>query len=120
MNFKGPKGSTLVSKVVGKMKNNKPYCYSPSPPTTPRTGTPDCFSTPRNTNSNSFIGSPSTPSGSSTEVKKSNFTHMGLEFLQEGFVKDARRNPPSHPDYDPKTLYVPQTFLDKCTPVSIL
>ncbi|NXH23175.1 MSH6 protein, partial [Bucco capensis] len=42
--------------------------------------------------------------------------HEKLEWLQEGRKKDAHRRRQSDPDYDPCTLYVPEDYLNKCTP----
>ncbi|XP_060820764.1 probable DNA mismatch repair protein Msh6 [Bombus pascuorum] len=42
--------------------------------------------------------------------------HLKYDFLQPNKIQDIRRKPPSHPDYDPKTLYVPQDFLNQQTP----
>lgn len=35
-------------------------------------------------------------------------------------IKDANRKSPSHPDYNPRTLYVPEDFKQKLTPVKYL
>ncbi|XP_065595645.1 DNA mismatch repair protein Msh6 isoform X2 [Cyrtonyx montezumae] len=42
--------------------------------------------------------------------------HEKLEWLQEGRKKDAHRRRQNDPDYDPCTLYVPEDYLNKCTP----
>ncbi|XP_054027115.1 DNA mismatch repair protein Msh6 isoform X2 [Dryobates pubescens] len=42
--------------------------------------------------------------------------HEKLDWLQEGKKKDARRRRQSDPDYDPHTLYVPEDYLNRCTP----
>ncbi|XP_068796155.1 DNA mismatch repair protein Msh6 isoform X2 [Struthio camelus] len=42
--------------------------------------------------------------------------HEKLDWLQEGKRKDARRRRQDDPDYDPCTLYVPEDYLNKCTP----
>ncbi|OXB82828.1 UNVERIFIED_CONTAM: hypothetical protein H355_010398 [Colinus virginianus] len=42
--------------------------------------------------------------------------HEKLEWLQEGKKKDAHRRRQNDPDYDPCTLYVPEDYLNKCTP----
>ncbi|XP_061331343.1 DNA mismatch repair protein Msh6 isoform X1 [Pezoporus flaviventris] len=42
--------------------------------------------------------------------------HEKLDWLQEGKKKDARRRWQNDPDYDPCTLYVPEDYLNKCTP----
>uniref|UniRef100_A0A8C5MKP8 DNA mismatch repair protein n=2 Tax=Leptobrachium leishanense TaxID=445787 RepID=A0A8C5MKP8_9ANUR len=42
--------------------------------------------------------------------------HEKLDWLQEGKRKDRKRRKDNDPDYDPSTLYVPDDFLNKCTP----
>ncbi|NWY04889.1 MSH6 protein, partial [Nothoprocta ornata] len=42
--------------------------------------------------------------------------HEKLDWLQEGKRKDARRRRQDDPDYDPCSLYVPEDYLNKCTP----
>lgn len=42
--------------------------------------------------------------------------HERLEFLKPDKIRDIRGNRLDHPEYDEKTLYVPQDFLDKQTP----
>ncbi|XP_071996415.1 DNA mismatch repair protein Msh6 [Engystomops pustulosus] len=42
--------------------------------------------------------------------------HEKFEWLQDGRRKDVRRRKQNEEDYDPGTLYVPDDFLNKCTP----
>lgn len=42
--------------------------------------------------------------------------HEKFEWLQDGRRKDVRRKKQNEEDYDPGTLYVPDDFLNKCTP----
>lgn len=44
------------------------------------------------------------------------WTHETLDFLQPSKIRDANKNRPNHPDYDQRTLYVPNEYLDKQTP----
>ncbi|KAM3932484.1 DNA mismatch repair protein Msh6 [Leptodactylus fuscus] len=46
----------------------------------------------------------------------STWDHEKFEWLQDGRRKDAKRKRQSDEDYDPGTLYVPDDFLNKCTP----
>ncbi|XP_053317334.1 DNA mismatch repair protein Msh6 [Spea bombifrons] len=46
----------------------------------------------------------------------STWDHEKLDWLQEDKRKDVRRRKRNDPDYDPSTLYVPDDFLNKCTP----
>ena len=43
--------------------------------------------------------------------------HLKYDFLQPDKIRDINRRPPTDPEYDPKTLYVPQDFLNQQTPV---
>lgn len=45
--------------------------------------------------------------------------HQKLEFLFPENIRDAKKRRPDHPEYDMKTLYVPETFLNTLTPVGI-
>ena len=42
--------------------------------------------------------------------------HNSFQFLQPSQRQDAARRRPDHPDYNPRTLYVPANYLDKETP----
>ncbi|NWH87331.1 MSH6 protein, partial [Aegithalos caudatus] len=42
--------------------------------------------------------------------------HEKLDWLQEGKRRDAHRRRQGDPNYDPCTLYVPEDYLNKCTP----
>lgn len=44
------------------------------------------------------------------------FSHLTYDFLKPENIKDKAGRRPDHPDYDPKTLYVPSEFLKKQTP----
>lgn len=46
------------------------------------------------------------------------WAHLKYEFLHPDKIRDKNQLPPSHPDYDPTTLYIPPEFLDSQTPVS--
>lgn len=46
----------------------------------------------------------------------SKWLHQKLGFLEPGKIRDANRNRPSDENYDPKTLYVPEDYLDTLTP----
>ena len=48
----------------------------------------------------------------------SNWSHLKFDFLKPEKVMDAKKRRPSDPDYDPRTLYVPDDFLKNQTPVS--
>uniref|UniRef100_A0A1B0F0L9 DNA mismatch repair protein n=1 Tax=Phlebotomus papatasi TaxID=29031 RepID=A0A1B0F0L9_PHLPP len=42
--------------------------------------------------------------------------HNKLEFLKAENIRDAKKRRPDHPDYDPNTLYVPDSFMKNLTP----
>ncbi|GAB6029645.1 DNA mismatch repair protein msh6 [Chamberlinius hualienensis] len=44
------------------------------------------------------------------------FTHLTFDFLKPDKIKDANKRPLSHPDYDPKTLHVPDSYKKSLTP----
>lgn len=73
----------------------------------------------------SFENSSETCSNTSNESKKSapvvndintSWLHNRLDFLQPDKICDINKKRPGDADYDPRTLYVPQSFLDKQTP----
>lgn len=42
--------------------------------------------------------------------------HTKMDFLKPENIKDINGHKPDHPEYNPKTLFVPKSFLDKLTP----
>lgn len=46
----------------------------------------------------------------------SNWLHNSLEFLKPHKIMDINKRRPDHPDYDAKTLHVPDKFLSGLTP----
>lgn len=44
------------------------------------------------------------------------FTHLTLDFLKRGQIRDSKRRLETDPEYDPKTLYVPEKFINSVTP----
>ncbi|ELU18588.1 hypothetical protein CAPTEDRAFT_139957, partial [Capitella teleta] len=55
---------------------------------------------------------PSTPSAEDGRV----YPHMIEDFLQPGKMRDAEKRTRDHPEYDARTIYVPDAFLNKQTP----
>lgn len=53
-----------------------------------------------------------TPAFNTTE----NWLHHRLEFLKPNKIRDINKNRPNEPNYDARTLYVPEEFLNKQTP----
>uniref|UniRef100_A0A0K0EKX1 DNA mismatch repair protein n=2 Tax=Strongyloides stercoralis TaxID=6248 RepID=A0A0K0EKX1_STRER len=45
-----------------------------------------------------------------------NFVHLTFDFLKPDKIKDANGRRPDDPEYDGKTLYVPESFIQKQTP----
>lgn len=48
--------------------------------------------------------------------EESNYPYLKLEFLQPDKIKDIKKRSKNDPEYDPKTLYVPDSFLKQQTP----
>jgi len=44
------------------------------------------------------------------------YKHYHYEFLKDDKIKDVNGNPKGHPDYDPRTIYVPESFKKDLTP----
>ncbi|XP_015787884.1 DNA mismatch repair protein Msh6 [Tetranychus urticae] len=42
--------------------------------------------------------------------------HLKFDFLQPDKIMDKQRRRPDHPEYDPTTLYIPESFIKKQTP----
>lgn len=63
---------------------------------------------------------PSTPSIQPFHTGESNvdarYLHHSYEFLQPQNRRDINKRPPDDPEYDEKTLYVPESFLNSQTP----
>lgn len=51
-----------------------------------------------------------------TAASDTNWLHNKLDFLKPHKICDINKNRPDHPDYDIRTLYVPDDFLNKQTP----
>lgn len=60
--------------------------------------------------------SPSAAASGEGNLGTRRFPHLTYNFLKPEFIKDKAGRRPDHPDYDPKTLYVPPEFLKKQTP----
>nr|CUU98190.1 hypothetical transcript [Hymenolepis microstoma] len=50
------------------------------------------------------------------ENRYESWPHLTYPFLQPDRIKDACGRRPNHPDYDPRTLFVPEDFLRKQSP----
>uniref|UniRef100_A0A1B6HAN9 DNA mismatch repair protein n=1 Tax=Homalodisca liturata TaxID=320908 RepID=A0A1B6HAN9_9HEMI len=62
---------------------------------------------------------PSTPGNKENAVLDggdSNWPHLKYDFLQPNRIKDIKMRPPSHPEYDPRTVHVPDDFKQSLTP----
>uniref|UniRef100_A0A1I7RY21 DNA mismatch repair protein n=1 Tax=Bursaphelenchus xylophilus TaxID=6326 RepID=A0A1I7RY21_BURXY len=44
------------------------------------------------------------------------FVHLSFPFLKPENIRDANKRRPDHPDYDPKTLFVPEDFIKEQSP----
>lgn len=54
--------------------------------------------------------------GISIESEHKVYQHEKLDFLQKEHIRDANKNRPNHPNYDPRTLFIPESFLKQQTP----
>lgn len=52
----------------------------------------------------------------STNTAIESWPHLKYDFLQPNKIRDISRKPPTDPNYDPKTVYVPLDFLNNQTP----
>lgn len=50
------------------------------------------------------------------QMETISFPHLKHEFLDPKKIKDKMKHRPDHPDYNPGTLYVPDSFLKEQTP----
>ncbi|XP_071959516.1 DNA mismatch repair protein Msh6-like [Antedon mediterranea] len=113
-----------ITEVIGTPKT--PATLAPKTPTTltPRaTFTPSAVksfpsvSLATKSKLSSFKAEISSPSGPPTEDGEAKYPHQTYDWLKDGKRKDLKGLVHGDPDYDPSTLYVPKSFLDKwCTP----
>lgn len=47
------------------------------------------------------------------------YRHQKYDWLKPENIRDAKKRRPDHPEYDPTTLYVPESHLNDLTPVRI-
>ncbi|KAK4878256.1 hypothetical protein RN001_010762 [Aquatica leii] len=67
--------------------------------------------------SESFLNKSINQSQEKTETQSTEtWLHNRLEFLKPSHIRDINKNRPDHPDYDERTLHVPDEFLNKQTP----
>uniref|UniRef100_A0ABI7X640 DNA mismatch repair protein n=1 Tax=Felis catus TaxID=9685 RepID=A0ABI7X640_FELCA len=69
------------------------------------------FSAPQNSESQAHTGG-----GCEDSSRPTFWYHETLEWLKEEKRRDLHRRRPDHPDFDASTLYVPEDFLNSCTP----
>ncbi|XP_058429258.1 DNA mismatch repair protein Msh6 isoform X4 [Marmota monax] len=69
------------------------------------------FSAPQNSDSQAHVSGESDNSSRPTT-----WYHETLEWLKKEKRRDEHRRRPDHPDFDASTLYVPEDFLNSCTP----
>ncbi|KAF2148704.1 DNA mismatch repair protein Msh6 [Myriangium duriaei CBS 260.36] len=59
---------------------------------------------------------PAKSGGGSSKKQKAHMTEPDKRYTWLANVLDADRNPPGHPDYDPRTIFVPSLAWDKFSP----
>ena len=64
----------------------------------------------------SMFGAPTTSATPEEEGTGMVYTHQKLDWLRPENIKDKEGRKKDHPEYDPRTLYVPKDFLNKQTP----
>ncbi|XP_055096815.1 DNA mismatch repair protein Msh6 isoform X8 [Symphalangus syndactylus] len=69
------------------------------------------FSAPQNSESQAHVSG-----GGDDSSRPTVWYHESLEWLKEEKRRDEHRRRPDHPDFDASTLYVPEDFLNSCTP----
>uniref|UniRef100_A0A2K6S4I6 DNA mismatch repair protein n=1 Tax=Saimiri boliviensis boliviensis TaxID=39432 RepID=A0A2K6S4I6_SAIBB len=69
------------------------------------------FSAPQNSESQAHVSG-----GGDDSSRPPVWYHETLEWLKEEKRRDEHRRRPDHPDFDGSTLYVPEDFLNSCTP----
>ena len=69
------------------------------------------FSAPQNSESKTHISGGGNDSSGPTI-----WYHKTLEWLKPEKRRDEHRRRPDHPEFNPTTLYVPEEFLNSCTP----
>lgn len=47
------------------------------------------------------------------------FSHLSYDFLKPDKIKDGQRRSPDHPEYDSRTLYIPDSFKQSLTPAMV-
>lgn len=62
------------------------------------------------------VDSPSVSKPNTSTMAMTKWTHENLEFLQPDKIRDINKNRPNHPEYDSRTLYVPESYLNTLTP----
>ena len=95
----------------------------PPPPKTPSTSTSKFAWQPKTGGASSFSKTPSKPSGLPNGGSKTPIITPGKGKGKDDVrypwlvdIKDADGNLPDHPDYDPRTLYIPQYAWNKFSP----
>ncbi|XP_041469199.1 DNA mismatch repair protein Msh6-like [Lytechinus variegatus] len=89
---------------------------SATPPTKKTFGTPSISSSTKAKLSAFQSPAPAPSPTPASESDEARFPHQRQEWLKPGKRKDIKGRPEHDPEYDPSTLFVPKTFLDKCTP----
>jgi len=103
--------STPVGKFASSLASFRtPTTSSPSTPSTPLPTV--CDSTKKKL---SMFGASPTP-GPGGDSPSQQYSHSQLPFLRPDKIRDREKHPRDHPDFNPRTLHVPQDFLLKQTP----
>ncbi|XP_033640935.1 DNA mismatch repair protein Msh6-like [Asterias rubens] len=100
-----------------KMVASEPKMVAPVTPQPKKTFLTPTMSAKTKSRLTSFQTPESSPSPSTPlDSDETRYPHQRYEWLKDGHRRDLKGNPQSHPDYDPRTLFVPKSFQEKTTP----
>jgi len=108
------KEPTAILKTPAKDTATKLQMPSAATPKTPKSFTPSV-----GVKTKSKLSAFSAPEGASSSadgIDGKIYEHLTLEFLKPDKIKDADKHTRDHPDYNPRTLYVPTDFMNNRTP----
>ena len=54
-----------------------------------------------------------------SQSEERQFSHLAYEFLKPENIRDGQRRRPDDPDYDPRSIYIPDSFKQNLTPAMV-
>ncbi|GAA30349.2 DNA mismatch repair protein MSH6 [Clonorchis sinensis] len=119
LNDKNKTGPTNLGKSLDPAYQSVNLClvaYSPKLSRKSVTSDSDTLSRSLNETIGDNIVEASDVNDSVVDGEAASWEHLKLPFLKKENLMDSARRKPSHPDYDPRTLFVPGDFLAKQSP----